>query len=187
MVISGWGGVVRHFAYFHKALPEDVVFSSLSDNLGWDPVSEEFGKLEGRERWPIPWLEDDPAMWLPQFHVDRFVRDMDLAEQYGCQGLMGIHWRHRIMDVDAGFQSANSWDKGLTPGQFFQRFASAQARAPRACSAGQNPGGHGPRPADSLLMDGENQKTVTAKSMNTPAIMTKGSSFGTITCPRKAS
>ena len=44
-------------------------------------------------------------MWLPQFHVDRFVRDMDLAEQYGCQGLMGIHWRHRIMDVDAGFQS----------------------------------------------------------------------------------
>ncbi|MGO8792562.1 MAG: hypothetical protein ACLQVL_34960 [Terriglobia bacterium] len=132
MVISGWGGVVRHFAYFHKALPEDIVFSSLNDNLGWDPVSEEYGKLEGRERWPIPWLEDDPAMWLPQFHVNRFVRDMDLAEQYGCQGLMGIHWRHRIMDVDAGFQSAYSWDKGLTAKQFFQHFASAQARAPRA-------------------------------------------------------
>ncbi len=132
LVISGWGGVVRHFAYFHKALPEDIVFSSLSDNLGWDPVSEEYAKLEGRERWPIPWLEDDPAMWLPQFHVARFVRDMDLAEQYGCQGLMGIHWRHRIMDVDAGFQSGYSWDKNLTPTQFFQRFASAQARAPRA-------------------------------------------------------
>jgi hypothetical protein len=132
LVISGWGGFVRHFAEFHKALPEDIVFSSLSDNLGWDPVSEEYGKLEGRERWPIPWLEDDPAMWLPQFHVARFVRDMDLAEQYGCQGLMGIHWRHRIMDIDAGFQAGNSWDKGLTPGQFFQRFASAQVRAPRA-------------------------------------------------------
>jgi hypothetical protein len=132
MVISGWGGVVRHFEYFHKALPEDVVFSSLNDNLGWDPVSEVFGKLEGRDRWPVPWLEDDPAMWLPQFHVDRFVRDMNLAEQYGCQGLMGIHWRHRIMDVDAGFQSGNSWDKGVAPAQFFQRFAGAQARAPRA-------------------------------------------------------
>ena len=45
---------------------------------------------------------------------------------------MGIHWRHRIMDIDAGFQSGYSWDKGLTPAQFFQRFASAQARAPRA-------------------------------------------------------
>jgi hypothetical protein len=132
MVISGWGGVVRHFEYFHKALPEDVIFSSLNDNLGWDPVSEEFGKLEGRDRWPIPWLEDDPAMWLPQFHVDRFVRDMNLAEKYGCQGLLGIHWRHRIMDVDAGFQASNSWDKGVAPKQFFQRFAAAQAREPRA-------------------------------------------------------
>jgi len=134
LVISGWGGVVRHFQHFHKALPEDIAFASLNDNLGWDPVSEEYGKLEGRERWPIPWLEDDPGMWHPQFHVARFVRDMDLAEQYGCQGLMGIHWRHRIMDVDAGFQSAYSWQKELNPGQFFGRFAGAQARAPRAAA-----------------------------------------------------
>ena len=134
MVLSGWGGVVRHFAYFHKSLPEDVIFSSLNDNLGWDPVSEEYGKLEGRERWPIPWLEDDPAMWLPQFHVHRFVRDMDLAEKYGCQGLMGIHWRHRIMDADVGFQCRYSWQKELTPTKFFQAFASAQACEPRASS-----------------------------------------------------
>jgi hypothetical protein len=132
LVISGWGGVSRHFAQFHKALPEEIIFSSLSDNLGWDPVSEEYGKLEGRERWPIPWLEDDPAMWLPQFHVARFVRDMDLAEQYGCQGLLGIHWRHRIMDIDGGFQAGYSWNKELTPTRFFQGFASAQAREPRA-------------------------------------------------------
>jgi hypothetical protein len=132
LVISGWGGVVRHFTYFHKALPEEIIFSSLNDNLGWDPVSEEYGKLEARERWPIPWLEDDPAMWLPQFHVARFVRDMDLAEQYGCQGLLGIHWRHRIMDVDAGFQAGYSWNKELTPTRFFQVFASPQAREPRA-------------------------------------------------------
>jgi len=69
----------------------DIVFACLSDSLGWDPVSEVFGRLEGRERWPIPWLEDDPSMWLPQFHVHRFERDMNLAETYGCQGLIGIH------------------------------------------------------------------------------------------------
>ena len=158
LVISGWGGVVRHFAYFHKALPEDIVFSSLNDNLGWDPVSEEYGKLEGRERWPIPWLEDDPAMWLPQFHVDRFVRDMDLAEQYGCQGLMGIHWRHRIMDIDAGFQSGYSWNKDLTPTKFFQGFCRRPGARAASRRAGQNPRGHGPRPADSLLVDGANQR-----------------------------
>lgn len=132
MVISGWGGVVRHFAAFHRALPEDVIFTSLSDNLGWDPVSEEYAKLEGRERWPILWLEDDPAMWLPQFHVQRFAEDMDRAEQFGCRGLLGIHWRQRIMDANAGFQSRFSWEKELTPRNYFQAVAAAQAREPRA-------------------------------------------------------
>jgi len=137
LVISGWGGVVRHFAAFHRALPEDIVFSSLSDQLGWDPVSEEFGKLEGRERWPIPWLEDDPAMWLPQFHVHRFVRDMDRAEQFGCQGLLGIHWRHRIMDVNAGFQSSYSWDKPLKPEDHYRAYTKALIRPPAAEKAAQ--------------------------------------------------
>jgi len=132
LVISGWGGVVRHFAHFHRNLPEDIIFTSLSDNLGWDPVSEEYAKLEGRERWPIPWLEDDPAMWLPQFHVHRWAEDIDRAEQFGCRGLLGIHWRHRIMDANAGFQSRGSWEKDLTPTKYFQAFAAAQAREPRA-------------------------------------------------------
>jgi hypothetical protein len=132
LVISGWGGVARHFAHFHKALPGDIIFSSLNDNMGWDPVNAAFGKLEGRERWAIPWLEDDGQSWQPQFHVHRNRAHMDQAEQYGCQGILGLHWRHRIMDVDAGFQSTYSWNKELTPGQFFQGFASVQARAPRA-------------------------------------------------------
>ncbi len=137
LVLSGWGGVVRHFAHFHQALPEDVIFSSLNDNLGWDAVSEEYGKLEGRERWPIPWLEDDPAMWLPQFHVNRSVRDMDLAEKYGCQGVLGIHWRHRIMDADSGFQARYSWERELTTTRYFESFAAAQAREPRAAALGK--------------------------------------------------
>jgi len=132
LVISGWGGVTRHFAAFHKQLPEDIVFSSLGDNLGWDPVSEEYSKLEGRERWPIPWLEDDPAMWLPQFHVYRFEADMDRAEKFGCQGLMGIHWRHRITDANAGYQARYSWEKNLSPAEYFQKFSLALVRRPAA-------------------------------------------------------
>ena len=134
MVLSGWGGVARNFEYFHKKLPGDVIFSCLSDSLGWDPVHEVFGKLEGRERWPIPWIEDDPAMWLPQFHVHRFERDLNLAEQYGCQGLLGIHWRHRIVDPTAGFQARFSWDKGLTPRAHYAAYARTQAAAPRAAA-----------------------------------------------------
>ena len=71
---------------FHKRLPGEIVFSCLSDSLGWDPIHEVFGQLEGRERWPIPWLEDDPAMWLPQFHVHRFERDLESRQPVRLPG-----------------------------------------------------------------------------------------------------
>jgi hypothetical protein len=132
LVLSGWGGVARHFADFHRRLPGDVVFACLSDSLGWDPVHEVFGQLESRERWPIPWIEDDPAMWLPQFHVNRFQRDLDLAAGYGCQGVLGIHWRHRIIDATAMYQARFSWDAGLTPADHFRDYARNQASGARA-------------------------------------------------------
>jgi hypothetical protein len=137
MVLSGWGGVVRHFNYFHQKLPLDVVFSALNDSLGWDPVSEEFGKLEGRERWPIPWLEDDPGMWLPQFHVNRTQRDVELAAKYECQGILGIHWRHRIMDATAGYLAKATWDETLTPASHFGAYARSQASGDRAVRLGE--------------------------------------------------
>ncbi len=132
LVLSGWGGVARHFAYFHERLPGDIVFSCLSDSLGWDPIHEVFGKLEGRERWPIPWLEDDPGMWQAQFHVHRFRRDVDLAAGYGCQGMLGIHWRHRIVDPTAGFFARALWDATLEPARYYQDYAVTQAAGARA-------------------------------------------------------
>jgi hypothetical protein len=132
LVVSGWGGVARHFADFHKRLPGDIVFACLSDSLGWDPVNEVFGKLEGRERWPIPWLEDDPSMWLPQFHVHRFERDLNRAADMGCQGLLGIHWRHRIVDPTAVYQARFSWDAALAPLDHYHSFARTQAADGRA-------------------------------------------------------
>ncbi len=134
LVVAGWGGVARHFEDFHKRLPGDVIFSCLSDSLGWDPVHEVFGKLEGRERWPIPWLEDDPGMWLTQLHVHRFNKDLKRAQDFGCQGFMGIHWRHRIVDITAGFQARGSWNAALTPGEYYRAYARSQASGERAGS-----------------------------------------------------
>lgn len=132
LVVSGWGGVARHFESFHPRLPMDIIFSCLSNSLGWDTVHEVFGKLEGRERWPIPWLEDDPSMWLPQFHVHRFERDMNRALKLGSQGLLGIHWRHRVVDPTAGFQARFSWDENLTPAEYYRVYARTQAAGGRA-------------------------------------------------------
>lgn len=132
LVLAGWGGVVRHFKTFHRLLPEDIIFAALNDQVGWDPVHEAFGQLDDRERWPIPWLEDDPAMWFPQFHVHRFARDLNLAEQYGCQGVLGIHWRHRIVDPTAIYMARRCWNEGETPEEHYVRYAATQASGQRA-------------------------------------------------------
>ena len=132
LVVSGWGGVARHFGYFHEKLPGDIIFSCLSDSLGWDPVHEVFGKLEGRERWPIPWLEDDPGMWQAQFHAHRFERDVNLSARYGCQGMLGIHWRHRIVDPTAGYFARALWDTAPAPADYYRAYAATQAAGDRA-------------------------------------------------------
>jgi hypothetical protein len=132
MVLSGWGGVVRNFDEFHKRLPGDVIFSALTDNLGWDPVNPEYAQLESRERWPIPWVEDDGSMWWPQLLVHRWRKDMNLARQYGCQGMVGIHWRTRILDANLGLLSRNSWQESLKPEELYDAYAKALVRSPRA-------------------------------------------------------
>jgi hypothetical protein len=137
LVVSGWGGVARNFEDFHRRLPRDIVFSCLNDTLGWDPVHEVFGKLEDRERWPIPWLEDDPAMWLPQFRVNQFRENIDRAEGFGCQGFIGIHWRHRIVDPTAGYQSRYSWDRKLDPEAYYAAYGQTQGAGERGRSLGR--------------------------------------------------
>lgn len=131
LVLAGWGGVARHFESLHQRLPEDVIFSALSDTLGWDPVHEAFGKLGSRERWPIPWIEDDPSMWFPQFRASRFERDMRHAQDLGCQGVLGIHWRHRVIDPTATYLARAGWNRQLSASDHYHSFCAAQASGSR--------------------------------------------------------
>ena len=103
----------------------------MSDTLGWDPVNEVFGKLGGRERWPIPWIEDDPSMWFPQFRASRFQTDMKRAQDFGCQGMLGIHWRHRVIDPTATYLSRAGWDSDLTAKDHYRGFCASQASGAR--------------------------------------------------------
>lgn len=132
LVVAGWGFVTHHFQSLHRRLPEDIVFSALNDSLGWDPVNETFSGLDGRERWPIPWLEDDPSMWFPQFRASRFEMDMKRAQNFGCQGVLGIHWRHRIVDPTATYLSRAGWDSKLTAAAHYERFCASVASEDRA-------------------------------------------------------
>lgn len=132
LVLAGWGGVTRHFADMHKRLPEDIIFSSLNDTLGWDPVQEVYGSLGSRERWPVSWLEDDPSMWLPQFRAGHIEQDLHRAKTLGCQGVMGIHWRHRIVDPTATYFARAPWNKALTAAENYRFYCRSQASDKRA-------------------------------------------------------
>jgi hypothetical protein len=131
LVLAGWGGVTRHFESLHQRLPEDIVFSALSDSLGWDPIHQAFGKLGNRERWPIPWIEDDPSMWFPQFRASRFEKDMRQGQDLGCQGVLGIHWRHRIVDPTATYLARAGWNRQLSATDHYRKLSATQASGSR--------------------------------------------------------
>ena len=77
-------------------------------------------------------------MWLAQFHVNRFQRDVDLAAGYGCQGMLGIHWRHRIVNPTATFFARAMWDKNYEPAAHFAAYARSQASGERARPMGKS-------------------------------------------------
>src|SRR5260221_1406259 len=70
-------------------------------------------------------------MWFPQVHVSRFAQDLALTEQYGCQGILGIHWRHRIIDPVAGYLSRRCWDSDLKPASHYKAYARTHASGER--------------------------------------------------------
>ncbi|MCL4177797.1 MAG: hypothetical protein KJ072_08625 [Verrucomicrobia bacterium] len=92
--VSGWTvGPKQAPLLFHRRMPQRVILSALNPNVGLTPVDPRFGEMTGRERWAIPWLEDDPALTIPQLWVGRLRRDAADAFEFGCEGLIGIHWR----------------------------------------------------------------------------------------------
>ncbi|MBD3176710.1 MAG: hypothetical protein GF320_16135, partial [Armatimonadia bacterium] len=92
----GWVlGPPRERSLFDDMLPPDSPMACINQQVGVAPVEPAFADIDGRPQWAIPWLEDDPAMTAPQLWVSRMRRDAQDALEYGCTGLMGIHWRTR--------------------------------------------------------------------------------------------
>jgi len=131
LVLAGWGGIVRNFESLHQRLPGDITFAALNNTLGWDPVNEAFGRLNDRERWIIPWLEDDPSMWFPQFRASHIEQDLRRAHEFGCQGVLGIHWRNRIVDPTATYLARSAWDLSVTAADHYQSVSAVYASGAR--------------------------------------------------------
>jgi hypothetical protein len=112
MATCGWVlGPQNDRAMWDKVLPRDMPVSCINRDVGKAPVDPAFLFAQERERWAIPWLEDDPALTSPQLWVGRMRKDAVDALEYGCTGLMGIHWRTRVLAPNVLALSRAAWDQ----------------------------------------------------------------------------
>ena len=112
LATCGWVlGPPKDRALFDDFLPKAMPMSCINRNVGFAPVEPGFAQIEGRPQWAIPWLEDDPALIIPQFWVGRMRRDAADALGYGCTGLLGIHWRTRPLAPNVSALAKAAWQQ----------------------------------------------------------------------------
>jgi hypothetical protein len=121
LATCGWVlGPPSDRALFDKELPKNIAVSCINREVGKAPVDPGFAWIEGRSRWAIPWMEDDPSLLAPELWAGRTRKDAADALSYGCDGLLGIHWRTRILSPNfmalarAGW-SQDPWNKETSP------------------------------------------------------------------------
>jgi hypothetical protein len=114
LATAGWVlGPAHDRAAFDADLPKNIPMSAISRNTGAKEVDPAFGRIAGREKWAIPWLESDNRQGLAslQLEAGRMRRDAVDAREYGCTGLMGLHWRTEILSPNASALAQAAWDQ----------------------------------------------------------------------------
>ncbi|MEN8204257.1 MAG: malectin domain-containing carbohydrate-binding protein, partial [Bacteroidota bacterium] len=112
MATSGWVlGPPRNRGRFDEILPKDVAVSCITRDVGFSTVTTTFSSIQNRGKWAIPWLEDDNVMITPQSWVGRLRKDAADAYAYGCSGLLGLHWRTRILGPNISALMKAGWDQ----------------------------------------------------------------------------
>ncbi|MBM4018140.1 MAG: hypothetical protein FJ288_07385 [Planctomycetes bacterium] len=112
LAACGWVlGPQTDRALFDRTLSKDMPMSCINRQVGKAPVEPAFERIEGRPKWAIPWMEDDPNLLAPQLWAGRMRKDAADALRYGCTGLVGIHWRTRIIGPNVAALAAAAWNQ----------------------------------------------------------------------------
>jgi len=112
LATSGWVlGPQHDRAALDRDLPKGAAMSCINQQVGFAFVEPAFARIEGRPKWSIPWLEDDPNMIGMQLYSGRTRRDAADAHAYGCTGLLGIHWRTRILSPNVVTLAQAAWEQ----------------------------------------------------------------------------
>ena len=140
LATCGWVlGPQQDRALFDKTLPKEVAVSCINREVGKTPVEPGFADVRGRGKWAIPWLEDDPALTSPQLWVGRMRRDAADAYRYGCDGLMGIHWRTRVLGPNVQALARAAWTQDPWSRPFEKRPEPKRAAGPLGGNAAAFP------------------------------------------------
>ena len=118
LATAGWLLGPKHDrAAFDADLPKDIAMSTLNEELGTIVVDPAFGRIKGRDKWAIPWLESDVYQGLAgvQLLAGRMRRDAADAAAYGCTGLMGLQWRTDILAPNISALAQAAWDQSWKP------------------------------------------------------------------------
>ncbi len=117
LATCGWVlGPQKDRTQFDRVLPKDIPFSCINRGVGYTPVEKGFKAITDRPKWSIPWMEDDPDLIGTQLWVGRLRKDALDSYRYGCNGLIGIHWRTRDLSPNVSALAkaawmANEWEK----------------------------------------------------------------------------
>ena len=112
LATCGWVlGPENNRSLFGDVLPKSWPLSCINRMVGMTPVDPAFTLASGHSAWAIPWMEDDPALTQPQLWVGRMRSDAVDALRYGCDGLLGIHWRTRALGPNVSALAHAAWEQ----------------------------------------------------------------------------
>jgi hypothetical protein len=119
LATCGWVlGPQHDRAALDQLLPPGSPMSAINQSVGHRPIELQFANLSQRPRWAIPWLENDGALIQPQLWAGRMRYDAADARRLGCDGLLGIHWRTRVLAPNVAALASAAWDQSWLPPSF---------------------------------------------------------------------
>jgi hypothetical protein len=114
----GWVlGPQQNRAAWDQLLANDAPIANINPQAGHAAIDSGFSMIKNRPKWAIPWLENDPDMVGYQPWVGRMRYDAADALRRGCTGLMGIHWRTKILSQNIAALAQAGWDQSWASSQ----------------------------------------------------------------------
>jgi hypothetical protein len=136
LATCGWVlGPQHDRAALDRLLPPSSPMSAINSAVGYAAIERQFANLSDRPRWAIPWLENDGDLTSPELWAGRMRFDAADARRLGCTGLIGIHWRTRILAPAIAALAGAAWDQSWLPPGF------DRARIPPLTASGADGGG----------------------------------------------